>query len=141
MDEVVGRSLAARRRDTWLIGAFAALALAVAAVGVYGVIAYHVTQRRREIGLRIAVGAERRHVVRMVLAQGTRLAALGVLAGVPAAALAAAALRPLLFGVTPHDVAVFAAVPVLLLAVAAAASAVPAARAARIDPAIALRDE
>ena len=141
MDDVVGGSLAPRRRDTWLIGAFAALALAVAAVGVYGVIACHVAQRRREIGLRIAVGAERRDVVRMVLAQGTRLAGAGIVAGIPAALLATAALRPLLFEVPPHDASVFAAIALLLLAVAAMACAVPAARAARIDPARALREE
>jgi putative ABC transport system permease protein len=141
MDEVVGTSMAARRRDTWLIGAFAALALAVATVGVYGVIAYHVAQRRREIGLRLAIGAERSDVVRMVLAQGTRLAGAGILAGLPVALLASAALRPLLFDVAPHDASVFAAIAVLLMAVAAMACALPAARAAHIDPAVALRDE
>jgi predicted permease len=141
MDDVVGTSLADRRRDAWLIGAFAALALAVASIGVYGVTAYHVARRRREIGLRVALGAERRDVVRMVLGQGLRLVGLGIGAGVPAALLAAGALRTLLFEVTPHDVSVFAAIPALLLVVAALACAVPAARAARIDAAVALRDE
>jgi hypothetical protein len=141
MDEVVGRSLAAQRRDAWLIGAFAALALAVSSIGVYGVIACHVAQRRREIGLRLAVGAERRDVVRMVLAQGTRLAGAGILAGIPAALLGALALRPLLFEVAPHDASVFAAIALLLMAVAAMACAVPAARAALIDPALALRED
>jgi putative ABC transport system permease protein len=141
MDEVVGASLADRRRDAALIGAFAALALAVASIGVYGVTAYHVARRRREIGLRVALGAERGDVVRMVLGQGLRLVGLGIGAGVPAALLAAGALRTLLFEVTPHDVSVFAAIPALLLLVAAVACAVPAARAARIDAAVALRDE
>jgi predicted permease len=141
MDEVVGASLASRRRDVWLMGAFAALALAVAAIGVYGVIAYHVVQRRREIGLRIAVGAEAGDVMRLVLRQGTWLAGAGILAGVPAALLATLALRPLLYDVTPHDASVFAAVPVLLLVVAVLACALPASRAARIDPAVALREE
>jgi len=141
MDEVVGASMADRRRDAWLIGAFAALALAVASVGVYGVTAYHVARRRREIGLRVALGAERRDVVRMVLGQGLRLAAAGIGVGVPAALLAAGALRSLLFEVTAHDPAVFAAIPVLLMVVAALACALPAARAARIDAAVALREE
>jgi predicted lysophospholipase L1 biosynthesis ABC-type transport system permease subunit len=141
MMEVVGASLAARRRDTWLIGAFAALALAVAAVGVYGVTAYHVAQRRREIGLRVALGAERGDVVRMVLAQGMRLVGAGMGVGLPAALAATAALRSLLFDVTPYDVSVLAAMAVLLVAVAALACAVPALRAARVDAAVALRDE
>ena len=141
MDEVVGTSLAARRRDTWLIGAFAALALTVATIGVYGVTAYHVAQRRREIGLRVALGAERRDIVRMVLAQGLRLVWGGVAVGLPAALLAMGAVRSLLFDVKPYDVSVFAAIPALLVAVAALACALPAARAARLDPAIALRDE
>jgi putative ABC transport system permease protein len=141
MDEVVGASMADRRRDAWLIGAFAALALAVASIGVYGVTAYHVARRRREIGLRVALGAERRDVVRMVLGQGLRLAAAGIGVGVPAALLAAGALRSLLFEVTPHDPSVFAAIPVLLMVVTALACALPAARAARIDAAVALREE
>jgi predicted permease len=141
MDEVVGASLAARRRDTWLIGAFAALALAVATIGVYGVTAYHVEQRRREIGLRVALGAEKRDVVRLVLAQGMRLVGAGMVIGLPAALVATAALRSLLFEVAPHDVSVLAAIAVLLLAVAALACSLPAVRAARIDAAVALRDE
>ena len=141
MDEVVGASLSARRRDAWLIGAFAVLALAVATVGVYGVTAYHVAQRRREIGLRVALGAERRDVVRLVLAQGMRLVGAGMFLGVPAALVATAALRSLLFEVAPHDLGVFTAIPALLALVAALACALPAARAARIDAAVALRDE
>jgi putative ABC transport system permease protein len=141
MDEVVGASMTARRRDAWLVGAFAALALAVAAVGVYGVTAYHVAQRRREIGLRVALGAERRDVVRMVLAQGMGLVGAGMGVGLPAALAATAARRSLLFEVTPYDVSVLAAMAVLLVAVAAVACAVPALRAARIDAAVALRDE
>jgi predicted permease len=141
MDDVVGASLAARRRDAWLIGAFAALALAVASIGVYGVTAYHVAQRRREIGLRVALGAAQGDVVRMVLAQGIRLVAAGLLVGLPAALAATGALRSLLFEVAPYDPAVLAAIAVLLTAVAAVACAVPARRAARIDAAVALRDE
>ena len=141
MDEVVGTSLASRRRDTWLIGAFAGLALLVATIGVYGVTAYHVAQRRREIGLRVALGAQRRDVVGMVLAQGLRLVWGGVLVGVPVALLAMGAVRSLLFDVTPYDVPVFVAIPALLAAAAALACALPALRAARLDPAIALRDE
>jgi putative ABC transport system permease protein len=100
-----------------------------------------VARRRREIGLRVALGAERKDVVRMILGQGLRLVGLGIGAGVPAALLAAGALRSLLFEVTPHDLSVFAAIPALLMAVAVLAAAVPAARAARIDAAVALREE
>jgi ABC-type antimicrobial peptide transport system permease subunit len=89
----------------------------------------------------MALGAARRNVVRMVLAQGARLAGAGILAGVPVALLATAGLRPFLFGVAPHDATVFAAIALLLLGVAALSCAVPAARAAHIDPAVALRDE
>jgi putative ABC transport system permease protein len=141
MDEVVGASLAARRRDAWLTGAFAALALAVATVGVHGVTAYHVAQRRREIGLRVALGAGRRDVVGMVLGQGLRLVGAGLIIGLPAAVAATGALRSLLFAVEPHDATVLAAIAVLLASVAALACAVPAVRAARIDPVVALRDE
>jgi ABC-type antimicrobial peptide transport system permease subunit len=141
MEEVVGASMAARRRDTFLIGAFAALALTVAAIGVYGVLAFSVEQRRREIGLRMALGAARGDVVRMVLGQGMRLAGIGIAVGLPAALIASRALGSLLFDVTPYDASVLAAVSALLLMVAAVACAVPAGRAARIDAAVALRDE
>ena len=141
MDEVVGASLSARRRDTWLIGAFAALALAVATVGVYGVTAHHVAQRRREIGLRVALGAARRDILQMVLGQGMRLVAGGMVIGLPVTLAATAALRSRLFEVMPHDASVLAAVAVLLGAAAALACAVPARRATRIDAAVALRDE
>lgn len=141
MDEIVGASLSARRRDTWLIGAFAALALVVAMVGVYGLTAYHVAQRRREIGLRVALGAARRDIVRMVLGQGLRPVALGMGIGLPMALAAAAALRSRLFEVRPHDGSVLAGIAALLVATAALACAVPARRAARIDAAISLRDE
>jgi putative ABC transport system permease protein len=137
----VGASLAGRRRDAWLIGAFALLALVVAAVGVYGVTAFQVAQRRREIGLRVALGAERRDVVAMVLGQGMRLAWIGLAAGIPVAVAAMGALRSLLFEVTPHDVSVLVAIPLLLAAVAALACALPAARAARIEAAVALREQ
>jgi putative ABC transport system permease protein len=105
------------------------------------VTAYHVAQRRREIGLRVALGAERRDVVRMVLAQRLRLVGAGMGIGLPVALAATAALRSLLFDVTPYDVSVLAAMAVLLVAVAALACAVPAVRAAHIDAAVALRDE
>jgi ABC-type antimicrobial peptide transport system permease subunit len=141
MDAVVGASMAARRRDTLLIGAFAALALTVAAVGLYGVLAFSVEQRRREIGLRMALGADRRDVVRMVAGQGLRLAAAGIALGVPAALVATRALGPLLFEVAAHDVPVLATVCAILLTVAALACAIPAGRAARVEAAIALRDE
>ena len=113
----------------------------MASIGVYGVTAYHVARRRREIGLRVALGAERRDVGAHGARPGPASGRFGIGAGVPLALLAAGALRSLLFEVTPHDVSVFAAIPMLLLGVAALACAVPAARAARIDAAVALRDE
>jgi putative ABC transport system permease protein len=124
-----------------LFAAFAGAALLLAAIGLYGVIAYSVAQRRQEIGLRIALGAQPRSVAAMVLAQGVKLALLGTLFGVAGAFAMARALGSLLYGVRSADPFTFTIVPVLLAGVAIMASYVPAKRVLRIDPMAALRTE
>ncbi|MET0554263.1 MAG: ABC transporter permease [Vicinamibacteria bacterium] len=141
MGSVVAGSLADRRRDLALLGAFAALALALSAVGLYGLCATTVAQRSREIGVRMALGAARAQVAGLVLGESLRLAQAGLAAGLAVALLAAGALRGMLFEVAPRDAGVLAAVAALLLATSALASLAPALRAARSDPAATLRDE
>jgi putative ABC transport system permease protein len=141
MDEVMAMSLAERRRNLGLIGAFAALALLLAAVGLYGLLATTVAQRTREIGVRMAVGARAGQVVGMVVGQALRLVAAGIAAGLVVALAVAGVLADMLFSVVPRDVGVFAAVAGLLALVAALASTVPALRAARIQPVLALRHD
>ena len=121
--------------------AFGALALLLAAVGVYGVVAYSVSRRTREVGIRMALGAERGQVLRMVLWQGGRLAAAGIVLGAVAAAGTGRLLESMLYGVSGLDPMAYAVACGLLLAVAAAANLVPAITAARIDPMRALRRE
>jgi ABC-type antimicrobial peptide transport system permease subunit len=128
----------------WRLGAamfsvFGALALLLAAVGLYSVIAYGVTQRTHELGVRVALGARTADVLRLVVGEGLRIAVVGVSAGALLALLAGRWLAPLLFNVSPRDPGVFAIVATVLLAVALAASLLPALRAARVDPATALR--
>jgi len=135
-----------RQRRSWQVGAtmfvaFGVLALLVAAVGLYGVIAYNVAQRMHELGVRIALGAQSVDVVRLVVGQGTRFALAGVIAGLGLALLAAPWIQPLLFQQSARDPAIYAAVAGLLLLVAAVASAVPARRATRADPNAALRSD
>jgi putative ABC transport system permease protein len=120
---------------------FAALALVLAAVGIYGVISYSVTQRQREIGIRMALGAERRSVTLMVVREGVRLAFLGIGAGLVAGFFVSRLMASFLFDVTPSDPATFASVSILSGAVALAACYLPARRASRIDPMAALRIE
>jgi putative ABC transport system permease protein len=141
MDEYVSSSVAAPRFNTILLGGFAALAVALAAVGIFGVISYSVTQRTRELGIRRALGADASDVVRLVLAHGGNLAACGIAIGAAGAIAATRLLRSLLYEVTPTDVTTFIAVAFLLACVAIAASYLPARRAATIDPAGALRYE
>jgi putative ABC transport system permease protein len=130
-----------RRYPSYLIGCFAALALILAAVGLYGLISHMVLQRTREIGIRVALGAQRGDILRMVLGQGIRAALAGVVIGVFTGLALTRLLSSLLYGVKPGDWLTFLSVAVLLLAVAAAACTVPARRAMRVDPIVALRYE
>jgi len=141
MDSRIDRSLTARRFNMILLGLFAALALALASVGVYGVMAYSVTERTHEIGVRIALGAQRRDVVLMVMRQGITMIAIGTVVGIAAARAATRVMATLLFGIGAADPLTFIAVPALLLAVALVACYVPARRATRVDPLYALRAE
>ena len=139
LDRLVDNAVGPRRLVTQLLGFFSALALTLAALGLYGVIAYSVTQRRQEIGIRMAVGAARTDVVRLVLASGLKLVAFGIALGLAGALALTRLLQSMLFGVTAHDPLVFAGNAALLLAVATAACAVPALRASRVDPMATLR--
>ena len=124
-----------------MLGLFGAIGLFLAAIGIYGVMAYSVARRRRELGIRVALGADRHAVVGMVLREGLRLAMLGAVLGVAAAALASRAVEGLLYGVSALDPVAFVGVPLLLVAVAALAVWIPARRAAAVDPVGALKSE
>jgi len=141
MNEVVSNSFAARRLSMILMGVFAALALLLACVGIYGVTSYLVGQRTHEIGVRIALGAQRSDVLRLVIGHGARMALLGVAIGVVTALGLTRLMANQLFGVSAHDPLTFAGVAILLTLVAIAACYVPARRAIRVDPMIALRHE
>ena len=141
MDDVIANSLARRRFNMLLLAVFAGLALVLAAVGIYGVMSYAVTQRTQEIGVRMAIGAQQRDVLRMILRHALAIAAVGLALGVAGALLLTKAMAGLLYAVKPADPVTFAIVPGLLLAVAAAAAWLPARRAARVDPLVALRHE
>jgi len=141
MDDVIARSMAQRRIVMVLLAVFAAVALLLATVGIYGVMSYMVSQRTQEIGIRMALGADRGEVVGMVLVQALRLAAGGLAAGCIAAFALTGLLRTMLYDVRPTDPITFAGVAAVLLAVAAVATAVPAMRATRIDPLMALKAE
>jgi putative ABC transport system permease protein len=134
-------ALASRRFALWLFQAFAILAVALAAVGVYGLLAYTVQQRRRELGIRMALGATSFAIWRMVVLDGVRLAGVGAIAGAIATPVAGRLIESFLFGVQPDDVAVVLAAPTLLLCVALAAALAPAFTATRSEPASALRHE
>ncbi len=139
-------SIVQDEQRSWRLGAtmfvaFGVLALVVAAVGLYGVIGYNVAQRTRELGVRVALGARRQHILRLITGEGMRLTSLGVLLGATIAGLAGRWIEPLLFRQSALDPVVFGAVAGTMLLVALAASAVPAWRAARADPNVALRTE
>ena len=130
-----------RRFALILIGTFAAIALALSMVGIYGVTAYSVGQRTREIGIRAALGAQRNDLLGLLLRQGMRLVICGVIAGVLASVALTQFLASLLFKVQPTDPLTFGGVALLLVAVSAAACGIPAWRAMRVDPMVALRHE
>jgi putative ABC transport system permease protein len=138
--EIRERSLASERLSLSVLGVFAGVALALSVVGLYGVLAYSVARRRREIGVRTALGAQPADVRRLVLGQGLRLTALGIALGVAAAFVVTQSLASLLFEITPLDPVTFVAVSLVMLTVALTACWLPARRAARIDPILALRD-
>ena len=141
LDAVISGALSRPRFNLLLLSAFAAVALVLSAVGIYGVLAFLVTQRTREIGIRMALGARSADVVRLVLREGMAPVVVGGAAGLVAALGATRAIRSMLFGVTPLDPVSFAAAPALLAAVALLACYLPARRATRVDPLVALRDE
>ena len=141
MDAMLQESAAQPRLTAWLVSLFAVLALVLAAIGVYGVIAYLVAQRTQEIGVRMALGARRVTVVRLVLGHALRLSSIGALTGVGASILLGPAVSSQLFGVSPHDRLTLASVPLVLVAIAMLAGWLPALRATRVDPLVALRTD
>ncbi len=134
-------SLARQRFSSTMLGAFAAFALLLAAVGLYGVMSYLVTQSTRDIGILVALGARRENILALVVRQGMQLALIGIFAGLAGAAALTRVVASLLFGVSATDVATFLAVPALLAVVAFAATVIPAWRASSVDPMVALRQE
>ncbi|HEY2798479.1 MAG TPA: ABC transporter permease [Thermoanaerobaculia bacterium] len=140
MNDVLDRSLASRRFSADLVGGFAGVAVLLAAIGIYGLLAYMVGQRSREIGIRMALGARREDILRMFLRKGVALAGVGVVAGLVFSASTASVMASLLYGVRPHDPAVFLIVPLLLFGIAVLASYLPARRATEVDPIIAFRE-
>ena len=141
MDEILGETIADSRFNTVLLSMFAVVALLLAAIGIYGVLAYTVAQRTSEIGIRMALGAQRSSVLRLVVGNGMALTLIGVAIGIVGAIIATRTLDTLVFGVSTKDPAVFALVALALTAVAATAAAVPALRASRVDPIVALRSD
>lgn len=141
MEQRLAQSLSSRRMNLMVVGAFAVLALTLAAVGVYGVMAYTVSQRTREIAIRIALGASVSNVLKLVVGQGMALVGAGVMVGLIGAWALTRVIASLLFGVSPTDPVVFVAAPALLSAIALLACYVPARRATPIDPVVVLRCE
>ena len=141
MDELLSRTLARRRFGVTLLTAFGAIAVALAAVGLYGVLAFIVGERRREIGVRMALGAQPRDIIAELLREGLRLAGFGVVAGIVLALATGRLLNALLFGTSPTDAVTFLSGSALIVTIAACASLIPAVRASRVDPLVALRDE
>jgi len=141
MDNVLESSIASRKLSLFLLVAFAALALVLAAIGLYGVMSFSVTQRTHEIGIRMALGAARGQVMRMIVGQAFKMVLIGMTAGVVLSLLSARLIRSLLFGVRPTDPMTLAAIVGVLALAGLVASAAPALRATKVDPMIALRYE
>ena len=141
MDQIIRRSLADRRFALELLGIFAGVALLLAAIGIYGVMAYSFSQRTHEIGIRIALGAQRIDIFRMAVGEGMRLVVIGLAVGLLGAVALTRFVRTMLFGVSPADPLTFGAISAALAAVALLACYIPARRATRVDPLVALRDE
>jgi putative ABC transport system permease protein len=141
MDDYVAGSIAQPRLSSTLLGIFAALALVLAMVGIYGVMSFSVEQRTNEIGIRMTLGAQRADVLRLVLRQGFAIAAIGVALGIAGALASSGLLKSLLFGVKPGDPITLIAVAILLVVCVLAACYIPARRATRVDPMVALRYE
>jgi putative ABC transport system permease protein len=141
VDEIVSASTAARRFQMILLASFAIVALLLACLGIYGVVSFSVAQRRSELGLRIALGAQTRDIASLVLKEGMKPVLVGVVMGLLASLLVARLISSLLFGVTPIDPATYALAATILLTVAAAACWIPARNAVRIDPIATLRCE
>ena len=141
MDRVVSASTAQPRFYLFLLGTFAAVALILAAVGIYGVMSYSVSRRTHEIGIRMALGANEGVVLKLVTGQGMTLALVGAAAGLAGALLLSGSMSSLLYGIAPTDPLTLVAVSLLLVAVATLATYIPARRATRVDPIVALRYE
>jgi len=141
MEEWVSNSAAQPRLSAALVGAFALVAVVIAAIGIYGVLAYSVNQRTREIGVRMALGARADAVVRLIVTEGMMVALIGVAAGIAGGMILSRAIDSLVYGIAPHDPRTFVGVATLLTVVSFAACWLPARRAARVNPIIALRDE
>jgi putative ABC transport system permease protein len=141
MDQIIARSVADRRFALELLGVFAAVALLLAAIGIYGVMSYSFSQRTHEVGIRVALGAQRLHILRMALAEGMRIVVIGLAAGLVGAAIMTQFFRSMLFDVGTTDPITFLSVSAILAGVALFACYIPARRATRVDPLVALRQE
>ena len=141
LEQIVDRAVAPRRLITNLLGGFSSLALVLASIGLYGVIAYSVGQRTHEIGIRLAIGAQRSHVLRLIVGEGLKMAMIGVALGLIAAWFVTRVLKNMLFGVSATDPFIFAINAAIMIAVAALACWLPARRATKVDPMEALRYE
>jgi putative ABC transport system permease protein len=139
LEEIVGRSVSRQRMLAMMLGLFGTIGLTLGALGIYGVLAFAVAQRRKEIGVRVALGASPHSVMRMILREGLALAAIGIVAGVIGSQVLARSMREILFDIQPNDLATFAQVVGVLLGAALLASWLPARRALRVDPISALR--